>query len=124
MRDPERMYPIIEEMRAATDGYLAAQPVAFRCSDKVPWFTGTPAFPDKLDPTQLTRYEMGDFARKAKKLGVNYIGSCCGSIATHVREMARALGKHKKKAVWKPDPKKPMSETEFNWDRRQQRAAA
>lgn len=122
MRDPERMYPIIQEMRKAADGYLAAQPVAFRCSDDVPWFTGTPNFPDKLDPIQLTRYEMADFARKAKEMGVNYIGSCCGSIATHVREMARALGKFKERKVWKPDPTKPMSETEFNWERRQGKA--
>lgn len=119
MRDPERMYPIIQDMRRATDGYLAAQPVAFRCSDAVPWFTGTPAFPDRLEPTQLTRYDMGDFARRARDLGVNYIGSCCGSIASHVREMARALGKYHEQSVWQPNPDAPMSETEFNWERRQ-----
>jgi betaine-homocysteine S-methyltransferase len=125
MRDPERMMPILEEMRRATSGYLAAQPVAFRCSHETPWFTGTPAFPDQLDPTQLTRYEMADFAVRARDLGVNYIGSCCGSIATHVREMARALGKQPPAeadgplpAVWRPDPSRPMSETEFNWERR------
>jgi len=118
MRDPERMYPILEEMRAAADGFLAAQPVAFRCSDQVPWFTGTSAFPDKLDPTQLTRFEMAEFAKKAKKMGVNYIGSCCGSIATHVREMARALGKLREEKVWQAKPDSPMSETEFNWERR------
>lgn len=121
MRDPERMYPIVEQMRRATDGYLAAQPVAFRCSDEVPWFTGTPAFPDRLEPTQLTRYEMADFAVKARDMGVNYIGSCCGSIGSHVREMARALGKYREKAVWQPDPSRPMSETEFNWERRQKK---
>jgi betaine-homocysteine S-methyltransferase len=119
MRDPERMMPILEEMRRATDAPLAAQPVGFRCSEKTPWFTGTSAFPDKLDPTQLTRYEMADFAVRARDLGVNYIGSCCGSIATHVREMARALGKlPESAAVWRPDPANPMSETEFNWERR------
>lgn len=118
MNDPEHMYPHIEEMRKATDGYLAAQPVAFRCSHEVPWFTGTPAFPDRLDPTILTRYEMADFARRAKDMGVNYIGSCCGSIGSHVREMARALGKYQEKPVWQPDPEAPMSETEFNWERR------
>ena len=119
MRDPERTYPIIEEMRNATSAYLAAQPVAFRCSDEVPWFTGTPAFPDRLDPTQLTRYEMEAFASKAKNMGVNYIGSCCGSGASHVREMARALGKYDEPEVWEPNPDDPMSETEFNWKRRQ-----
>jgi betaine-homocysteine S-methyltransferase len=119
MRDPERMYPIIEEMRAATDGYLAAQPVAYRCSDETPWFTGTPAFPDQLEPTQLTRYEMGDFARRAKELGVNYIGGCCGAVATHLRQMAYTLGKVEKPEVWLPNPDAPMSETEFNWEQRQ-----
>lgn len=118
MRDPQRMYPLIEEMRRATTGYLAAQPVAFRCSDDTPWFTGTSAFPDRLEPTQLTRHEMAEFARHARDMGVNYIGSCCGSIACHVREMARALGKYREKQVWKPKPEAPMSETEFNWERR------
>lgn len=120
MRDPERTYPIIEEMRGATDKYLAAQPVAYRCTDEIPWFTGTPAFPDKLEGTMLTRYEMGDFARKAKEMGVNYIGSCCGSIGSHVREMARALGKHVEQKVWRPKPEAPMSETEYNWARIQE----
>ena len=119
MRDPERMYPLIEEMRDTTSAYLAAQPVAFHCSDEVQWFTGTPAFPDRLEPIQLTRYEMEAFANKAKNMGVNYIGSCCGSVASHVREMARALGKYDEPEVWQPNPDDPMSETEFNWKRRQ-----
>lgn len=124
MRDPERTLPIIEEMRRATDAFLAAQPVGFRCSDETPWFTGTPAFPDRLDPIQLTRYEMADFAVKARDMGVNFIGSCCGSIATHVREMARALGKRPPaEEVWRPDPARPMSETEFNWERRTGKSA-
>jgi len=55
-------------------------------------------------------------------MGVNYIGSCCGSVAIHVREMARALGKYKEDHVWRPNPAAPMSETEFNWERRQQKA--
>lgn len=120
MRDPEHTYPIIEEMRGATDAYLAAQPVAFRCSDDVPWFTGTPAFPDKLEQIMLTRYDMADFAHRAKEMGVNYIGSCCGSIASHVREMAQALGKNVEEKLWRPNPDAPMSETEYNWGRIQQ----
>ena len=116
MRDPQRTYPIIESMRQATDAYLAAQPVAFGCSDRFPWFTGDPAFPDKLERILLTRYELGDFARKARDLGVNFIGSCCGSIGSHVLEMARALGKREKVEIWQPLPDSPMSETEFNWD--------
>ena len=120
MRDPVHTYPILQEMRDATDAYIAAQPVAHRTSDEVPWFTGTSAFPDKLEPTQMTRYEMADYALKSKAMGVNFIGACCGAVAIHLREMAKVLGKHQEEQVWKPDPDKPMSETEFNWERRQE----
>jgi hypothetical protein len=36
---------------------------------------------------------MAEFAVKARELGIDYIGSCCGSVAVHVRAMAQALGK-------------------------------
>jgi betaine-homocysteine S-methyltransferase len=117
MRDPERTYPIIEEMRAATDVYIAAQPVAYSCSNETPWFTGTAAFPDRLEPTRMTRFDMAEFATRARDMCVNYIGSCCGSGAVHVREMARALGKITDDSAWAPDPDNPMSDTEFNWRR-------
>ncbi len=120
MRDPVHTYPILQEMRDATDAYIAAQPVAHRTSDEVPWFTGTSAFPDKLEPTQMTRYEMADYALQAKAMGVNFIGACCGTVAVHLREMAKVLGKHQEEQIWQPDPDKPMSETEFNWERRQE----
>ena len=114
MNDPEHMLPHLREMREAFDGYLAAQPVAFRCTDEIPWFTGSTAFPDRLEPTQLTRFELGDFAQTAKDIGVNYIGGCCGCKATHMREMAKVLGKFSAENVWNTKDKFPMSETEYN----------
>ncbi|MBI3974570.1 MAG: homocysteine S-methyltransferase family protein [Chloroflexi bacterium] len=122
MRDPERIYPILQEMRDAVDGFMAAQPAAFRTTWETPWFTGSPAFPDKMDPLVLTRYEMADFARKAQAMGVQYIGACCGAIGSHIREMAKVLGKYREERVWKFDPDAPMSETEYNWERRGARA--
>ena len=110
-------YPHI--LDAGFDGYLAAQPVAFRCTDETPWFTGLPSFPDRLEPTQLTRFDMGDFARRAREMGVNYIGGCCGCKATHIREMAKALGRHTEQQRWQADLYAPMSETEYNAPRRQ-----
>ena len=124
MNDPEHMYPHIVEMREAFDGYMAAQPVAFRCTDQTPWFTGLPSFPDRLEPTQLTRFDMGEFARRAREMGVNYIGGCCGSKATHIREMAKALGKHTEQGRWQASPDAPMSETEYNLPRPQIRRGA
>jgi len=92
-RDPERMLPIVELIRRATSGYVAAQPIGFRTRDDLPNFTQLPEFPLALDPLTLSRAEMGAYATRARTLGVNYIGSCCGSVAHHVRAMAEALGR-------------------------------
>ena len=113
MNDPKHMYPLIKEMRSNFNGYLAAQPVAYKCTDEIPWFTGQPGFPDKLEPYHLNRYELGQFATKAKEMGVNYIGGCCGCKATHMREMAKALGKYEDKTNW-IKTSSAMSETEYN----------
>ena len=93
LRPPVHMLGAMEQMRKAVSGYLACQPVAYRTPKDSPDFTSLPEFPLALDPLQLTRKEMGDYAVNARDLGINYIGSCCGSVAIHVREMARALGK-------------------------------
>lgn len=112
-QDPTFMLPVVEEMRKAAKGHVAAQPVAFRCSKEVPYFTGSKGFPDKLDPYQLTRYEMGDFARRARDLGVNYIGGCCGCEGAHIRQMARALGKKPvEEREWTVNYENPQSATE------------
>lgn len=112
-QDPERMIPVISEMRGAVTCYLAAQPVAYRCSHEVPFFTGQKGFPDKLDPYQLTRYDMEAFASKAKELGVNYIGGCCGCEGSHIRQMAVALGKAPAQyKEWKRNDQAPQSATE------------
>jgi betaine-homocysteine S-methyltransferase len=112
-RDPTHMLPIVTEMRKATRGYIAAQPVAYRCTDEVPFFVGQKGFPDKLDSYKLTRYELGDFAKRARDLGVNYLGGCCGCEGSHIRQMARALGKMPTEdREWAIDYEHPQSATE------------
>ena len=75
---------------------------------------GQPGFPDRLEPNQLTRYELGEFASTARDIGVNYIGGCCGCKATHMREMAKTLGKYQQDGRWNPREGMPMSETEYS----------
>jgi len=114
LRPPEHTLGMMEEMRQVVDGYLACQPVAYRTPKARPDFTSLPEFPLGLDPLQLTRKEMGDYAVRAKEIGVNYIGSCCGSVAIHVREMAKVLGKLPEDSrVWKKGGEKPMSAYEY-----------
>jgi betaine-homocysteine S-methyltransferase len=114
LRSPELMLPFLEEMRAAVKGYLACQPAAYRTPWESPDFTSLPQFPLELDPLQLSRKEMADYARRAREIGVNYIGACCGAVATHVREMARVLGKlPADERLWKKGGPKPMSAYEY-----------
>src|SRR6476469_6607635 len=95
LRPPEHMLPALEQMRKAVpNAYIAAQPVAYRTPKSKPDFTSLPEFPYELDPLQLSRREMADYARRARDQGVDYIGACCGACASHIREMAHALGKY------------------------------
>jgi betaine-homocysteine S-methyltransferase len=114
LRPPEHILGPMEEMRKAVDGYLACQPVAYHTPRQQPDFSSLPEFPLGLDPLQLTRKEMADYALRARELGINYIGACCGTVAMHIREMARALGKvGQDQRVWKKGGEKPMSAYEY-----------
>jgi len=114
LRPPQHMLGPMEEMRKAVGGYLACQPVAYRTPKDKPDFTSLPEFPLALDPLQLTRKEMADYAARAQEIGINYIGACCGAVAMHIREMARALGKiGEDERLWKKGGAKPMSAYEY-----------
>jgi betaine-homocysteine S-methyltransferase len=114
LRPPEHILGPMEEMRKAVAGYLACQPVAYRTPKAKPDFTSLPEFPYALDPLQLSRKEMADYAAHARDLGINYIGACCGTVAMHIREMARVLGKLPEDSrTWKKGGEKPMSAYEY-----------
>jgi betaine-homocysteine S-methyltransferase len=115
LRPPEHMLASLAEMREAVqNAFLAAQPVAYHTPADKPDFTSLPQFPFELDPLQLSRKEMGTYAKQARDIGVNYIGACCGAVATHIREMARVLGKlPAEKQPWALNYDKPMSAYEY-----------
>ena len=114
LRPPEHILGPMEQMRKAVPGYLACQPVAYRTPKDKPDFTSLPEFPYALDPLQLTRKEMGNYAAQARDIGINFIGACCGTVAMHIREMARVLGKLPEDSrTWKKGGEKPMSAYEY-----------
>jgi betaine-homocysteine S-methyltransferase len=99
-RGPWTMLPLLERIRTAVKGYVAALPVPYRTTPQEPTFQslrdpqhGDMPFPTALDPFVCTRYEIADFASRAAALGVNYIGLCCGAGPHHVRSLAEALGR-------------------------------
>ena len=115
LNGPEQQLPIAIEMRnAVEDVHVASQPVAYATTDEQPDFTAWPNFPYELDPMQLSRRTMAEFARKADEAGIDYIGSCCGSVHDHVRAMAKVLGKvPTAEREWRSSTGKPMSGYEY-----------
>jgi betaine-homocysteine S-methyltransferase len=107
------MLPLLERIRAAVPGHVAALPVPYRTHVAEPTFQaltdpsgvapGGRSFPTALDPFLCTRYEVAEFARRAWALGVRYQGVCCGAGPHHVRSMAEALGKSPPASRYSPD---------------------
>ena len=103
-RGPATLLPLLEEIRQAVSVPVAALPVPYRTTAEQPSFQsledrswedfpeGRP-FPTALDPFTCNRYEIADFARAAHRLGVNYLGVCCGAAPHHIRSMAETLGR-------------------------------
>jgi betaine-homocysteine S-methyltransferase len=114
IRGPRTMLPLIREIRAATDGYVAALPVPYRTTAQEPSFQslrdpgcdcvpdGRP-FPTALDPFLCNRYEIAEFAREAHAIDVRYLGVCCGAAPHMIRSMAEALGRTPRASRYSPD---------------------
>ena len=91
-QDPQRMLPLLRNMRSAVLVPLAAQPAAFRSTEQCHSFTRQPAFPDDLETIQVSRSDFKEFAKAARAEGIGYIGGCCGCNAAYIRAMADGLG--------------------------------
>jgi betaine-homocysteine S-methyltransferase len=108
-RGPAAMLPLLKEIRAAVSCPIAALPVAYRTTPKQPSFQslknpdGSSAYTLDLDRFLCTRSEMADFASKARDIGVEYIGICCGGEPYHLRAMAEALGRTTPASKYSPD---------------------
>jgi betaine-homocysteine S-methyltransferase len=123
-RGPATVYDLIDRIRKTVGCFVAAQPVPYRTSEPSPVFQQlqeegqTCAFPLTLDPFLHTRFEMGAFAVKAREMGVNYIGICCGGAPHHIRSMAEALGRVVPASKYSRDLEKyPLSDScKSYWD--------
>lgn len=106
---PATMLPYLEKIRRKVAGWVAGLPVPYRTTEDQPCFQklklahGATAFPLSLDSFLLSRFEMAEFALKARDMGINYIGICCGAGPHHVRAMAEALGRKPVAGKYSPD---------------------
>lgn len=103
-RGPATMLPLLETITNAVSTPVAALPVPYRTHPAQPSFQSLRdphvadlldgrSFPTALDPFTCTRYEIAEFAKTARALGVDYLGVCCGAAPHHIRSMAEALGR-------------------------------
>jgi betaine-homocysteine S-methyltransferase len=104
-RGPDTLLPLLEEVRAAVTVPVAGLPVPYRTTHSHPTMQsledpataglvpGDRPFPTALDPFTCSRYEIGEFTRRAQEIGVDYLGVCCGAAPHHIRAMAEALGR-------------------------------
>jgi betaine-homocysteine S-methyltransferase len=114
LNGPAQQLPIAKEMREAVSSFVASQPVGYRTTDERPDFTSFENFPYSLDTMQVSRHELAEFTREANEAGINYIGSCCGAVAGHVRAMAKVLGKlPEAERQWRSSTGKAMSAYEY-----------
>ena len=113
-RGPATMLPALREIREAVSTHVAALPVPYRTTEEQPTFQAMRdparpdemAFPTALDGLMCTRYEIADFAREVRELGVDYLGLCCGAGPHHIRSLAEALGRTPPSGKYSPDMSK------------------
>lgn len=120
IRGIRTMMPFVAQIRAAVSCHVAALPVPYRTTAAEPTFESLTekdpgcahcipdgrSFPVALDPFQVTRYEIAEFARSAHAIGVNYLGVCCGAGPHHIRALAEALGRKPAASRFSPDMSK------------------
>ncbi|KAL6080588.1 Homocysteine S-methyltransferase family protein [Balamuthia mandrillaris] len=98
-RGPKTMLPLLEKITKVVSCPVAALPVPYRTTEKEPCMqslteNGCRCFPTKLDPFVCNRDEIAEFAQEALRMGVRYIGLCCGAGPHHLRALAVACGKN------------------------------
>lgn len=105
-RGPQTMMPFLNEIRKNVTCHVAGLPVPYRTNTDQPTFFNLDdnnncscpsphgrTFPTALDPLFCNRYEIRDFAEKAYRSGIKYLGVCCGAAPIHIREVAEAMGR-------------------------------
>jgi betaine-homocysteine S-methyltransferase len=91
----QTMMPLIREMRQAVSVPLCSQPVAYQLEPGELSCTAliNPGLWGRAEPRLLTRFAFSEYALEALRVGVAFIGACCGTLPYHIRAMAETLGR-------------------------------
>ncbi|WP_100399191.1 homocysteine S-methyltransferase family protein [Bacillus sp. FJAT-44742] len=117
-RGPNTMQPYLKGIRNEVEGYVGGLPIPYRTTEEHPTFFNLPdggcscslptetTFPTSLDPLYHNRYELAEWAKEAKDIGINYIGLCCGASPAMIRAIAEAIGYETINSKYSPDMEK------------------
>ncbi|MFC5711949.1 homocysteine S-methyltransferase family protein [Thalassorhabdus alkalitolerans] len=117
-RGPNTMQPYLKGIRNEVEGYVGGLPIPYRTTEEHPTFFNLPdggcscslptetTFPTSLDPLYHNRYELAEWAKEAKDIGINYIGLCCGASPAMIRAVAEAVGYESINSKYSPDMEK------------------
>jgi len=117
-RGPATMLPHLEAIRAAVSIPVAGLAVPYRTSPNEPTFfnmhdhcCSVPldegrTFPTDLEPFLCNRHEVADYARRARAIGVDYLGLCCGNAPHYMRALAEAVGRTPPASRYSPEMEK------------------
>lgn len=108
-RGPKTMLPLIKDIRQTCKGPICALPVPYRTTPENPTMqslrneAGQMVFPIDLPAYACSRTEIAEFAKEAKKIGVQYIGLCCGNASHYLRVIAEIYGRTPPASKYTPD---------------------
>ena len=100
---PATMIKVVEQIcQKVPPEKVCALPVTFRTTDEAPtWHLledkacpkNNPVYPNGLDAFSVSEVEIVQFTERCLKLGLKYIGLCCGNAGNYTRVMAEVMGK-------------------------------
>ena len=107
-RGPQTMLPLTAEIQETVECTVAVQSVPCRTDAAAPTMEtlrspdGQRAFPIALDPFVCRRFELAEFAVRARELGVDYVGICCGPARTTSGPWPRRWAARSRPAKYSP----------------------
>ena len=103
-RGPEQLLEIVKEIvKLCPPERVAALPLGYRTTKAYPtWLTlrdeaclaNNPPFPHGIVAFGCAPMEMAEFTKQCLKLGLKFLGVCCGNSGMLTRAMAEAMGKN------------------------------
>ena len=95
MRPWDAMSHLVRQMSDAVSVPICSQPTGYELEPHERFHRVLSRAPTlgMVEPRSVSRHAMAEYALEANNIGVDLMGSCCGSLPYHVRAMADALGK-------------------------------